>query len=361
MDEVHFGAHGPRRPGRRLAHGLQDVLGRAAVVGRLHHVEGHFGMHDHLDARVFGADLRDLLRGEAHVHRAVAFPQDQLRALELVAREPAERRVGIPHHHLVECHAHLEGGVAAEVLVGQEEDLFLLLPPPLQRGGGVRRSADGAAVLPDQRLYRRGGVDVGHRHRAPFDFAQGRRREAQLLQLAPADLELIRGRHVGHGTASGKVRQDHALVRQCQDVGTLGHEVDAAKHDVVGTGMLRDRAGELERIAGVIGEANHFIALVVVAEDHEAVAERGAGGGNAQRHLLVGQPEVGLRQRLALVDGCLLDVVEDRQERARRHSVSDPVGRAGLRACESFRNLRARKDQTPLAAIAWVKFGLPTV
>ena len=60
--------------------------------------------------------------------------------------------------------------------------------------------------------------------------------------------------------------------------------------------------GELERVAGVVGELDHLVALVVVAEDDEAAAERRPGGGDARVHLLVGQTEIALRQRLALAD-----------------------------------------------------------
>ena len=206
------------------------------------------------------------LTREPHVHRAVALPEDQARALELVARQAAERLERIPDDHLVERHAHLPRGVAAEVLVRQEQDLLALLPAPLQRRRGVRRGADGAAALADERLDRRGGVDVGDRHRA--------RGHAHLLQLGPADLELIRRDHVGHRAAGGEVRQDDLLVRQPEDVGALGHEVHAAEDDVLGARVLGDLARELERVAGVVGEADHLVALVVVAEDDESIAER---------------------------------------------------------------------------------------
>ena len=76
--------------------------------------------------------------------------------------------------------------------------------------------------------------------------------------------------------------------------------------------MLGDRVGELERVAGVVGELDHFVALVVMAEDDEAVAERRARRRDAQRHLLVRQTEIRLRQRLALADRRLLDFVQDR-------------------------------------------------
>ena len=84
--------------------------------------------------------------------------------------------------------------------------------------------------------------------------------------------------------------------------------------------MIRNRAGELERIAGVVGEADHFIALVVVAENNQAVAESGPGRANAQRHLLVLKIEVGVRQRLALVKRRLLDLVKNRQK-CHRHGM----------------------------------------
>ena len=89
-----------------------------------------------------------------------------LRAVHLLGIEAAEDLVRIPHDHLVERNAHLVRGVAAEVLVGQEEDLLAALERPLQRGRGVRRRAHRAAALADKRLNRRRGVDVGHRHDA---------------------------------------------------------------------------------------------------------------------------------------------------------------------------------------------------
>ena len=46
----------------------------------------------------------------------------------------------------------------------------------------------------------------------------------------------------------------------------------------------------------------HLVALVVVAEDDEPAAERRLRGGDARVHLLVGQPQVVLGQRLAFGD-----------------------------------------------------------
>ena len=64
----------------------------------------------------------------------------------------------------------------------------------------------------------------------------------------------------------------------------------------------RGRARELQRVAGVVGELDDLVALVVVPEDHEPLAERLLGGRDARVHLVVGEAEVALRERLALAD-----------------------------------------------------------
>jgi hypothetical protein len=66
--------------------------------------------------------------------------------------------------------------------------------------------------------------------------------------------------------------------------------------------MPADLARKFEGIAGVIGEFDHFIALIVMAEDHHAAAERRFGERNPAVHLFVGQAEVSLRQRLPVGD-----------------------------------------------------------
>ena len=130
---------------------------------------------------------------------------------------------------------------------------------------------------------------------------RGRRAEPHLLEIAPAHLELIGVGHVGHRAAGGEVGEDHLLMIGAQHVGALRHEVHAAEDDELGVGMPADLLRELVGVAGVVGELDHFVALVVMAEDDQR-------GGRAWRlaaamraiHLLVGQAEVPLRQRLAL-------------------------------------------------------------
>ena len=66
-----------------------------------------------------------------------------------------------------------------------------------------------------------------------------------------------------------------------EHVGRLGHEVHTAEDDVGGAFVVGGEAGEEERVADRVGPADHLVALVVVTEDHEPVAERCLGGGDA--------------------------------------------------------------------------------
>ena len=101
---------------------------------------------------------------------------------------------------------------------------------------------------------------------------------------------------------------------RAQHVGALRHEVHAAEDDELGVGMRADLPRELVRVAGVVGELDHFVALVVMPEDDEPAAERRLGGGDARVHLLVGQAEVALGQRLALGDVVLLVFGQERNQ-----------------------------------------------
>ena len=160
------------------------------------------------------------------------------------------------------------------MLIRQEEDPLAALPRPAERGRGIRRGADDAAPFTAERLHGRGGVDVGDGN-DPGD--------PHLLEIVPAHLELIDVGHVGHRTTGGQIRKDDLLVIGAQHVGALRHEVHAAEDDEVGVGMPADLARKLEGVAGVIREFDHFIALVVMPEDHHAAAERRLGGAQSGR------------------------------------------------------------------------------
>ena len=62
--------------------------------------------------------------------------------------------------------------------------------------------------------------------------------------------------------------------------------------------VVRRESGKLERVADHVGPADHFVALVVVAEDQEPITEGGLGGRDASGHELVfGREGVVVRQR----------------------------------------------------------------
>ena len=67
-------------------------------------------------------------------------------------------------------------------------------------------------------------------------------------------------------------------------------------------------ARELQRVAGEVGELDDLVALIVVAEDDERVAERRLRRRDPRVHLVVGQAQVVLGERLALADALLLDL-----------------------------------------------------
>ena len=79
--------------------------------------------------------------------------------------------------------------------------------------------------------------------------------------------------HVGHRAAGGEVGQHHLLLGAGEDVGRLGHEVHAAEDDVLGARASGRVAGQLEGVAGDVGELDDLVALVVVAQHEDPVAE----------------------------------------------------------------------------------------
>ena len=99
-------------------------------------------------------------------------------------------------------------------------------------------------------------------------------------------------------------------MRRAEDIRALGHEVHAAEHDELRFSTACRRARELQRIPGVIGELDDLVPLVVVAQDHHPLTERALGGRDARVHLIVGEAEILLGERLPLADALLLDLGE---------------------------------------------------
>ena len=90
----------------------------------------------------------------------------------------------------------------------------------------------------------------------------------------------------------------------------------AAEDNEVRLRVTRDLFGELVGIAGVVRELDDLVALIVVTEDDEAAAKRCPGRGNPQVHLLVGERDVALRQRLPLGEAAFLVLGQYREHRA---------------------------------------------
>src|SRR5205823_2435732 len=88
----------------------------------------------------------------------------------------------------------------------------------------------------------------------------------------------------------------------------------AAEDDELRVGMAAHLAGELVGIAGVVGELDHLVSLIVMAEDHEPAAELPLRRRDAAVHLLVRKAKVPLGERLALGEVLLFVGRQDRKQ-----------------------------------------------
>jgi len=232
--EVQFRADRPGRARRGLLDLAEDVARRAGEIGLVDHLHRALGMHEDLHARQVRPHRIDVLRLEHRMHAAVALPEDHAALFDLLPRVASERRVvRVPESHLVEWDAHRAGRVAAEVLVGKKEHSLGAGKRPVEYGPGVARRADDAAVATAEGLETRGRVDVGHgRDVGGVDHP---------AEVGPGVFHLLDRGHVGHRAAGGDVGEHdrhppaaagrNLLGPVGQDVGRLGHEVDAAEGD----------------------------------------------------------------------------------------------------------------------------------
>ncbi len=279
--QVELGADRPLRAGRGRLQRLDDVLRRADVVRGGDDLVLALRVHEHVDAGYARPHVVDGLHREAPVHRAVPAPQDHLRVAQLLGGQAAVGLVRVVEDAVLQGHPHVpHGRVAAQVLVGEEQHLLPLLEGPLQGPLRVRRGADRAAVAAGEGLDVRGGVHVRDGHDLLGDAGLG--------QHVPALGDLLGGGHVGHRTARREVRQYDLLVVGGQDVRGLRHEVHAAEDDVLGLRTRRRVPGELERVAGHIRELDDLVALVVVPEDEDLLAQLLLGRAGALHQVRVG-------------------------------------------------------------------------
>ncbi|MDQ0690503.1 hypothetical protein QF047_001463 [Arthrobacter sp. W4I7] len=179
--------------------------------------------------------------------------------------------------HLLQGHAQCLGGVAAQVLVREEQHPLAALERPLQDGFSVRGGADDAAVLAAESLQGCGGIHVGDRDDRNPAFGVGLGAE-DLLKLLPALGHGVGVSHVRHGAAGRQVGQDDSLFGRGEDVSGFGHEVDAAEHDGLGVRPRERGVGQLEGVAHEVRVLDDFVALVKVPQDDGPVAQYSLGG-----------------------------------------------------------------------------------
>src|SRR5689334_19038163 len=142
VDEVDFSTDGPFRACGGRLDGFDDALSRTDLVSGLGDLETAFGMDDDANTRMLVAYARYLLRREALVDGAIAFPQDDARIANGLGGIPAKLLVWVPENHLVERNAHAIAGVTAEMLVGKEQNFFATFEGPFHDGCGVGTGAD---------------------------------------------------------------------------------------------------------------------------------------------------------------------------------------------------------------------------
>ena len=273
VHHVHLGADGEggRLGGTRDR--AADVVGRARFVGRVDDRHGALGVHNNAHVGVLRPSLLDLLDRETLVHAAEAVPEDHARIHELVLGRPTEGLARVPHRHLLERHAHRLGGVAPEVLVGEEQHALTPLERPLEHRLRVRRRTHDAAVAAAEGLQRGRRVHIGDGDDRGAAI-RVRFRPVDRQQFLPGRLDAVDVGHVGHRASGGEVREDHALLVAGEDVGRLGHEVHAAENDVLGVGLRERGVRQLKRIAEEVGVLHDLVALIEVAKNDQAVAQR---------------------------------------------------------------------------------------
>src|SRR5664279_5423007 len=118
-------------------------------------------MNDDLDAGIVGSHFVHVLRQKTLVYRTVPLPQNRFGFAQPLGGLAALQHVGVPHHHFVQGNAARVTRVAAQVLIGQEENLAVAAQRPLERSLGVGGRADHTSTLPAERLDGGGGIHVG--------------------------------------------------------------------------------------------------------------------------------------------------------------------------------------------------------
>ena len=181
------------------------------------------------------------------------------------------------------------------MLVGEKQYPAAALKGPVEHRPGVGRRADDSAALAAKGLQGGRRVDVGDGH-----YVVG---VDHFAHLVPAILHLFAIGHVGQGAAGGHVGEHYgdalaAAFGQAfrpvgEDVGRFGHEVDAAEGDGPALPVGRGQLGQLVAIAAKVGQGDHFVLLIVVAEDQQPRPHFGPHSPDALHQRVVFQRLIG--------------------------------------------------------------------
>ena len=147
---------------------------------------------------------------------------------------------------------HLLGYEAAQVLVGNEQDMLLRQLGHNLDGVG----AGDAHVTPALDLDRR--VDVADHGKV-------------VTVLGAGGIDRLALDHVSHGAVRARLGQQHGL-SGIEQFGALAHKLHAAQHD----GLLRQAFSELsqvEAVADVISHGLHLGRHVIVRQDHRVALD----------------------------------------------------------------------------------------
>ena len=97
--------------------------------------------------------------------------------------------------------------------------------------------------------------------------------------------------HVCHGASGIEIRKDGCLPGPGENVGTLRHEVHAAKDNIFAAcacGLLRQFVG----VTAKIGEADYLVTLVMVPKNDDIAPKFLSGRTNAVIHGVIGENQI---------------------------------------------------------------------
>ena len=120
IDKIQLSSDRPYRVGRRGTDRLDNELSRTDEIRFIHYVLVALRMYNDLHVRVLLSEIIDVRRLKHLMHAAVAFPQNEPRALDRLDRIAALRHERVPHDHILTRDAHFVRGIASQMFVGKK-------------------------------------------------------------------------------------------------------------------------------------------------------------------------------------------------------------------------------------------------